>query len=335
MDKDRLKKKLIRETTELRRTAKAVQEAIDRAEMKERAEKSRPKYSSVKYDDTIKNGKPLHKAALLIKDWDSSKVYGRSVHILTQEQIDELEENIMNSPECKAVLGQAYEIYNGAVEYTRLIVGLRAQWQKVVAEMSRLLTRWSDLDNIAESMNSLYSNLVDKMGEAEAKSLMERVSFIYPDNTSVIFNQETQLYEADVDTGGLYQAILKKQKEAEYHLQVLRSAVEPFSDFLYHDVTFADGEVTLPLWFVPEVTDRIMEYPDAVEFGLDEANYKYFAYSILQRESKGETITPMDKKRAVIPDYNQVTEIPRHLNSNKARISKLFKNFIDTDGNNE
>jgi hypothetical protein len=184
-------------------------------------------------------------------------------------------------------------------------------------------------------MNSLYSNLVAKMGEAEAKNMMDRVSFIYPDNTSVSFNQEKQLFEADVDTGGLYQAILKKQKEAEYHLQVLRSAVEPFSDFLYHDVTFADGEVTLPLWFVPEVTDRIMEYPDAVEFGLDEANYKYFAYSILQRESKGETITPMDKKRAVIPDYNQVTEIPRHLNSNKARISKLFKNFIDTDGNNE
>lgn len=348
MDKEKLEKM----TSDLRKKAVAVEQALSEAKKRKKAEEAKPQFQPVDYEEQINSDKDVVRAALLLRDYDSSKTYGEGVSILTEEQRTRLVASF-DTEEKKKVVDQAWRIYHGSLEYWRFIIGLKAQWQKVVAEMATLLSRWTAADEVASGMTTMLNNLLNDKeicftGEGAKESLIRFIGENFessledsPYSCFFHYNSEKKAYEADIFTDevragivvrpSLYSAILKKREKAIYQLQALKSAVEPFSDFLYSEVTFATGEETLPLWFIPQIVEQTMEYPDAVDFMREPQNLKYFAYRIRQRKEAGETITPEEEKRAVIPDYNQEVEDIRHHIQATKRVRRIFKEFI-TDG---
>lgn len=329
MDKEKMRKKIEKQMSDVRKTAVAMEQALSDAEKRKKAEESSPKYGITDYEKVIESGSDVMRAALLIKDHNMSKAYGEGVHLLTEEQIGALAYSLQ-TPNGQEVLKTATSIYEGAVTYGKLLGSMRIDWQRVVEELAVLLTQWDSADKIAKGMTStLFSLTDDPSSEMGAKT----ISFLKDNFESAVaespykvyfnFNQETQEFEADIETGGLYSAILKKQKGAEYQLRVLKSYVEPFSDFLYSEVDFGDTK-NLPLWYIPEVVERMMEYPDAVVFDGNPNNKKFFRYVLRRRKNNGETITEKDEKLAVIPDYNEVTEVERHRYNAKIRLTRLF-----------
>lgn len=352
------KKKLEKMFSDVRKKAVEVEQALSESAKRERAEAHRPHLSSSdKYESAINSDKLMVRAALAIKAYDYSQRYGQGIDLLTTEQQTRLVRSLQ-SEEAQAVLRQIYDIYEGAKDYGRYLIALRSQWQKVVGGMAELLTRWTAADDIAKGLTSTLKGILEKYegSETQEDGKLDLLNPLPPTKETLIkflkmnfeeavaespykvyfnFNEDTQEFEADIDTGGLYSAILKAQKGAEYQLQMLKGAVEPFSDFLYSEVTFANGEKNLPLWFIPEVVEGIVEYPDAVEFDGNPNNKKYFQYQLLRRKEKGETITPADEKRAVIPDYNQTTESSRSRHSAEVKLINIFKDLYQVDGKEE
>lgn len=339
-----MRKKLEKDMSDFRKNAVAMEQALSESKRRkmeeEMADKHRPKYGIGDYDKVIESGSDVVRAALLLKDYNMSKAYGGGVHLLTEEQIGALAYSLQ-SPNGQEVLKTATSIYEGAVEYGRVLVGLRGQWQRVVEEMAVLLTMWDNADKVAKGMTSTLFSLTDDPSSEMGANL---ISFLKENFETALaespykayfnFNQETQEFEADIDSGGLYSAILKKQKEAEYQLQTLKSFVEPFSDFLYSEVDFGDTK-SLPLWYIPEVVERIMEYPDAVVFDGNPNNKKFFRYVLRRRKKNGETITEKDEKLAVIPDYNETTEILRQRRNAEIKLINLFSSYSPKKENEE
>lgn len=345
------KKKLEKMFSDVRKKAVEVEQALSDSEKRKRAEAHRPKIdASNHFEEALKSDKILVRAALAVKAYDYNQSYGEDVSILTTEQEKELVRSLQ-SEEAQAVLRQVYEIYNGSVTYGKMLVALRSQWQRAVADLAILLTKWKAADETAKGMTSTLNEVCSTIeNDKEWEDRKTKVPY-YRELMAIVlknqfeeavaenaykvyfnYNSDTQEFEADIDSGGLYSAILKKAETAKYQLRVLKGAVEPYSDFLYSEITFANGEKNLPLWYIPELIERLMEYPDAVEFDGDPNNDKYFQYKLQRRKDRGETITQADEKRAVIPDYNQVT-IPEKPSYNaKIKLINLFKDLYQTDG---
>lgn len=331
MDKEKMRKKLEEQMSEVRKTAVAVEQALSDAEKRKIAEENKPKskYGIVDYEAVIESGSDIERAALLLRDYNMSKPYGAGVHLLTEEQIGALAYSLQ-TPNGQEVLKTATSIYEGAVQYGKLLGSMRGEWQRVVEELAVLLTQWDSADKIAKGMTYTLFFLTDdtssEMGAKLISFLKETFESVLGESPYKVyfnFNPKSQEFEADINTGGLYSAILKKQQRAEYQLRVLKSYVEPFSDYLYSEIDLGDAK-SLPLWYIPEVVDRMMEYPDAVVFDGNPYNKKFFQYALRRRKNKGETITEKDEKLAVIPDYNQVTEVERHKYNAKVKLANLF-----------
>lgn len=354
-----MKKKLEDSLSDVRKTAVAVEQALQGEERRKRAEAEKPKFiSNSDIEERLNSDSTLVRAALFLRDYETAKSYGSGVRLLTKEQLNKLLESF-ESDEDKNTMREAVELYNGGMEYGKYIIALRAQWQKGVAELATLLTKWSLADDIAKGMTEALRKIekqvqpllndkeewvsTDGSGETFRKDVWYN-SFVKvlksnfesaledsPYKIHFNYNPDKGEFEADIDTGGLYEAILKKRESAVYMLQALRSAVEPFSDFLYTEIEFANGERNLPVWFIPEVIERIMEYPDEADFMKDKNNLKYFSFYLKRRKENGEDITPDDEKRAVIPDYNQETDIPKHTQIAKAKLNDIFADYIPTE----
>lgn len=308
-------------------------------------------------DTELEAASTLTKAIMIIRDYDAIQRYGKGARPLSDEQHMKLVNFFSKDSEAKEVLFQAFDIYEGSVEYGKYIVGIRNLWQRVLGEMTSLLVRWTAADEIAKGMTTALQN-VHKVSQDFVNSENKWVSpdgsqfpkevwlssFIKilinnfekavedsPYKIYFNYNSEEEKFEADIDKGGLYQEILKKAKMAEFQIQALKSTIEPFAKFLYTEITFANGESTLPLWFIPKIVRGLVKYPEFSEFQADPNNRKYFKYYLLQNKDAGDTITPEEEKRAVIPAYNEATEIDHYIDTANSKLLKFFSNFITDD----
>lgn len=166
MDKDKLKKKIEKASSDLRKTTIAVEQALTDAERRRLEEEQKPKYGIGDYEAIIESDNPIIQSALLLKDHAASKAYGEGVHLLTKEQRARLL-LALDTPVGNAVLKQTTEIYEGAVAYGKYIVSLRSQWQRAIGDMASLLTRWTAADEIAKGMTETLRKI-----ESETKSYL-------------------------------------------------------------------------------------------------------------------------------------------------------------------
>lgn len=282
------------------------------------------------FKEAMANPSAMYRASFLLREFDERQTYGDGLPMLTDEQYKALSGSFV-SDEDKAVLRQAQQIYKGAIWYGQTIVGVRAKWQQRAAELGVLLTRWNFYLKGADLLTKmLRENAFTPQLPLEELLKTINANAIVPNEVTMKLDGDKVV--ADIDgKGGLYSKIQRQAETAEGELQTLRSAVEPFSNFLYSFVDFPNGEKQLPLNFIPSVVESIMEYPDAIDFSSDEANQKFFAYRLRQRKEAGEAVTPLEEKMAVIPDYNQVSESELYIRRFTAKVKDCFGDLISQD----
>lgn len=354
MDKEELNKKVrglhkkavevdraITDTERAKKAEAAKAKRKTKAKTKATSEGGRTISNEELFKDAMANPSAMYRASFLLREFDERQTYGDGLPMLTDEQYKALSGSFVTE-EDKAVLYKANKIYEGALWYGQTIVGVRAKWQQRAAELGVLLTKWKWYDSMAELATALVKALpqINQTFKDEPPSSPQDIVKVFTDKvfTDKVVREECQLdfdgekYIANIDgEGRLYAKIQQQAETAEGELQTLRSAVEPFSNFLYSFVEFPNGERQLPLHFIPSVVERIMEYPDAIDFSRDEANQKFFAYRLRQRKEAGEAVTPLEEKMAVIPDYNQVGESELYIKRFTAKVKDCFGDLISQD----
>lgn len=369
MDAEKLRKM----TEDLRKTAVRLDRAITESDRAKRAEKARAKkQAKIKatdadpesaYEKIITKGKPLERASLLLRDFDLRGNLG--VKILTDEQQARLKASFKTEKQ-QQICNEIGMFYNGLMHYTRFyLLMTRKMWQTEAGNLARLCQKWEDADQLAFSFTEVYYTqilpLLERKQEegyiplsgdyaGSEKAVRNFAHDIWPDNVREqgikpkveqwgVNENDKPIYRivADVDgENGLYSKILKQREVAIDLLQLLRGAVEVLSDFVFSDVPLLTGGTIFPYNVIlPSPTEKILDYPDAIDFGLEKGMDKYFAYRLRQRKEAGEEITPEEEKRAVIPDYNQVHETDGMIRTAKEQLHKHLPDYYDPTRNYE
>lgn len=353
------KKKMEEQISKVRKKAVEVDRAITEAKRARKAEEKRmeaqpqtpaDESDPMNFNKIIDEGDALRRAILYLSNFDARTTYKRG--ILTEGQFHRLKESFTTKKE-REILNEVGLFYDALINYTKYLIGLRKMWQTEAGNIALLCTKWEHYDREAEGWSIILQRLYE--GSMIAKDTEGNpIDFHNPQIVETYFRKlwqgdpkevelravETAKDEqgrplfklvADVDIkGGLYSKIEEQRDEAQYILELLRSGIEPFSDFLLTDIPLLTGGTLFPYTTIlPRNAEAMLDYPDAIAFMHDPQGDKYFSYRIRQRREKGETITPEEEHRAVIPDYNQ-THVNAHGTASAIRkLKEYFPNYYD------
>lgn len=352
MDKEKLEKM----TSEVRQKAVEVDRALKNAKKaKAKAQRTATAPSTptddegdpLNFNQTIESGTALQRALLYLSDFDAHNTFGKG--ILTKGQNTRLKESFKTQEE-RNILQEIGRFYDSLINYTKYLIGLRKMWQTEAGNIALLCQKWEHYDREAEGWSAILKQLykgsmtaTNDNGEPidlhSAKAVEEFFRKFWqgdPKEATLKAVQTSKddegrpLYrlEADVDIkGGLYSRIEEQQETAQGILDLFRSGSTIFRLSLSDVPLQTGGEIFPYTALLPRNAEMILDHPDAISFMRDPQGEKYFAYRIRQRREAGETITPEEEHRAVIPDYNQATETPHGLDSAERHLRKYFPNY--------
>lgn len=319
MDRDKLESMMaqVRETAvEANRAIKASKkrkeaEAASRSE----AEPETPTQAGKQwyYDEVIEKGTALERAQLAIKHSNSKQGYSMTGQLLTDEQEELLKKKISKSPKAKKLTTELQNLVACIMTYAKTLQSLRKQWQHSAAVIATLCEEWRGYEHQAELLTLLVAEWKERKEPLSDEEIKKRLKGYDSSRVKFKYLPEEAKIVADIDgRKGLYHLIKEEQRVAIYSLRTLRSAIELFSDFAYSTLYLKDGGEVFILNILPQIVENMMEYPDSTPFQMEDRNLQYFAFPLrrLREEGKGDTITPEMEKKAVIPDYNQVEELP-------------------------
>lgn len=309
----------------------------------------------VDLDKIIEEGSVLQRVVLLARDKDLSQRYAQAgiTPLLSDTQRETLIQSFKTSKE-RSTLRAVVDLYNGCMTYGKYLIGLRKSWQVEAANLAILCKEWEDFDNqaatLTEIVEAMYKGqvIIEGIDPHDPTDLLNYFSRFWKEQWAEgkggakLATEQTGTDEegrplfkfvADVDgEKGLYSRIQRQAADAEAYLQILKSNIEPFSDFAMGTIKLPSGvELCLYISILPSALESLLDYPDATQFMLEPDTKKYHAYSIRQRREAGETITPEEEKRAVIPDYNQVEEVEKYVELSKIHLQNAFSNYYNPE----
>lgn len=353
MDKEKLERKM----AEVRETAVKVDRVLKEGKRRKKAAEAKAKEKTPPteepeemYERVILKGKPLEKAILYLRNFDLNMMLGRG--ILTDGQKTRLRDSIKTRKD-EAILAEVGRVYNGLWEYTRFYLNTaRKLWEVGAMQLLTYCQKWETADQLANTLTEVYYSQIlplSERGEETAdphseEAFTEYAEKVWPDlqiKQGINFKIEQTgtdeegrpLFKIATDIDGeegLYSKIIDSQDGAQTALNLFRGAVEPFSDFVFSNVPLQTGGTIFPYTTIlPHMAEGILEYPDALSMTLEPEMDKYFAYRLRQRKEAGETITPEEEKRAVIPDYNQADNVESFFYAAKRRLNKILPEYYD------
>lgn len=299
--------------------------------------------------EVISKGKILEKARLYLLDLDIKQTY--NVDALTDAQRERLKDSF-KTPKQQQVMNELGGIYNGIRDYTRFYVLLyRKMWEAKVAQLVQLCQMWEEADAMANTLTEIFYSKAQDVNRDPELELMEfaerfwskrlRDNGIPPQVEKANSNGESHpKYRIVADifvANGLYSKIRGYQRAALDNLELLRSAVEVLSDFVFSEIPLLTGgsirpySITLPLF-----TEGILDRPDQTMFlteGTLKGYDKFFITSLKRRIDAGEEVPEEDVLRAVIPNYYNAEVLERNLRPAQDQLKKYLPDYYGKNSN--
>ena len=134
------------------------------------------------------------------------------------------------------------------------------------------------------------------------------------DGATLQFNEKTENFHIDVEEkGGLYSRIQEAAKDATKDLSDFKAYVIVAEEYIYKS-TLKYMPIPIQMSIENAEEERYTRY--LVK------NLRYFRSELNQRKERGETVTPGEEKRAVIPDFYEVKPSKNVLADCKVAINK-------------
>lgn len=285
-------------------------------------------------EDILKSGTLLQKIRLYISSIDLSG-YFEAKEELTEEELKQIRASI-RTKEDKELVNLCVKEYNTIFEFGTRLSFFFKRFQTSYAVLAVLLNKWESYEYTAKQLTLLYETMrtsfltiweEDDTGKPTNTETIE----LYPDTTinnfiedlirtnvldgaTLLFNDNTgKFYISVEEKGGLYSQIQEAAKDATKDLSDFKSYVIVAEEYIYKS-TLKYMPIPIQMSIENAEEERYTRY--LVK------NLRYFRSELNQRKERGETVTPGEEKRAVIPDFYEVKPSKNVLADCKVAINK-------------
>lgn len=252
-------------------------------------------------EEILKDGTLLEKLRLYFASGDFGGYFGTEGQQLTIEEVKKIGASI-RVKEDKELVDICYKEFHALREYGKQLSYFFKRFQTSFAVLAVLLNKWDSYDQRAADYTQEYNSLE---GERNAlirhvlirhvETLNSRGSF---DGATLYFDEATTSFKVKVDgEGGLYSKIKQEETDAIEAMADFKAFVRALEKYLEKSV----------LHYLPISIQMSIENAEEERYTRYLVkNLSFFRSELNSRKERGETITPEDEKRAVIPDYYEV-----------------------------
>ena len=282
-------------------------------------------------EEILKSGTLLQKIRLYISSIDLSG-YFEAKEELTEDELKQIRASI-RTKEDKELVNLCVKEYNTIFEFGTRLSFFFKRFQTSYAVLAVLLNKWESYEYTAKQLTLLYSlmrnSFIDVCEDGETGDIFSEE--IYPEETrknfiqdllysnvldgaTLQFNEKTENFHIDVEEkGGLYSQIQEAAKDATKDLSDFKAYVIVAEEYIYKS-TLKYMPIPIQMSIENAEEERYTRY--LVK------NLRYFRSELNQRKERGETVTPGEEKRAVIPDFYEVKPSKNVLADCKVAINK-------------
>ena len=282
-------------------------------------------------EEIIENGTILQKIRLLISNIDLSGYFETTEQLTKEERVKIL--SSFQTKEDRQLSNLCVKEYNRISEFAKHLTYFFKRFQTSYAILAVLLNKWDSYEYTAKQLSNMYQTLkeafvtfwdeeehevklIDIYPEDTLRNLIQDILYSnILDGATLKFDEKTENFYIDVDEkGGLYSQILEEAK----------STTKDLSDFKAYVMVAKDYIIKSKLQYMP--TSIWMSIESAEEETYTRylvKNLRYFRSELNMRKAAGETITPEEEKRAVIPDFFEVQPSKNVLKDCKLAIKKM------------
>ena len=289
-------------------------------------------YKILTKEEIISSGTPLQKIRLLISNIDLNGYFEAQEELTKEERLKIL--TSIQTKEDKKLLEVCIKEYETISNFGKLLSFFFKRFQTSYAILAVLLNKWDSYEYTAKQLTLLYSlmknSFIDVCEDGETGDIISeeiyteetRKNFIQDllyssvlDGATLQFNEKTENFHIDVkEKGGLFSQILEEAK----------SATKDLSDFKAYTIVAENFIKKSTLKYMPISIQQSIENAEEERYTRYLVkNLRYFRSELNQRIAKGETVTPQEKKWAVIPDFYEVKPSKNVLADCKAAIKDM------------
>ena len=291
-------------------------------------------------EEILKNGTLEEKLRLYFSSLDLGGYFGAEGK-LTKREMAKIAASI-RTKEDKDLVTRCYREYNALAKYGEKLRFYFKRFQATFGILAVSLNKWDGYESIAKQLSELYNTKPDEPleGIIDADKYPYEPAIIYKDDIERFYsaNKVEAFLQGVAKKINLDGAILKVDKER------LSFVVDIFWEGgLYSQIKEEADEATEDLKDFKAFTEVIEEFiknstlhymPVSIQMAIENAeeerytrylvkNLSYFRSDLNDRRADGETVTPEQEKRAVIPDFYEVTPSEEVYKSCKVFIKEL------------
>lgn len=291
-------------------------------------------------EEILESGTLLEKLRLYFSSGDLSGYFGTNGALTEQERANIVAS--IRTNEDRKIVQQCYKEYYTLIDYGKELRFYFKRFQTTYAMLATLLNKWDSYEKTAEQLTTMYQIMestrftITPHGEKEAEReewgklytqkylnqwVNENTRLILFDGAGLCFDEANKKFWVDVDMQpepeeGIYSQIEKEAKET----------AEALSDFKAFAVAIEEFIRNSKLRFMPISIQMSIENAEEERYARYLVkNLSFFRSELNLRKENGESITPEEEKRAVIPDYYEVTPTKEIYDSCTIYIKQLMK----------
>ena len=288
-------------------------------------------------EEILKDGTLIEKLRLYFSSGDLDGYFGTKGK-LTKAEIAKIAASI-RTREDKVLVKKCYTEYHALLAYAQKMQYVFKRFQVAYSMLAMLLNKLESYEHTAKQLTTLYGFMqsatfsISKEGE----TMLEREKWanlyskeyleqwvnenvrLHPfDGAALHFDESKKRFWVDVELepkkDGIFFEILKEAQSAKSEL----------SDFKAYAAVAEEYIAASTLHFMPSIIQMTIENAEEERYTRYLVkNLSYFRSELNRRKEEGETITPEEEKRAVIPDYYEVEPSKDMYKSCKALMKSL------------
>lgn len=282
--------------------------------------------------EILEDGTLIEKVRLYFSSLDLSGYFGDNGK-LSREEVAKVAASI-RTKEDKELVEKCYREYSALRKYGEQLRFYFKRFQTSFAMLAVLLNKWDSYEQRAAEYTQEYNSLGARTIEINVtgtkatqipneilqgalteyvEKLNSRGSF---DGAKLYFDEATTSFKVKVDgKGGLYSQIKQEARAAKDDLRDFKAFTDAVEEFIKGSTLFY-MPISIQMSIENAEEERYTRY--LVK------NLSFFRSELNVRRENGEAITPEDEKRAVIPDFYEVTPTKEVYKSCKKYIKELM-----------
>ena len=273
-------------------------------------------------EEILREGTLLEKLRLYYSSADLNGYFEGMDKTLTPLEVEVIRDSIRENSEDIELVAKCEKEYFTITDYGKELSYYYKRFQSIFGMLAVLLNRWDEYEKTAALLSDIFNEnyqdpIVDYIDAdkypyeppvfwAEDRErfyspekirafLEKKARYSYLDGATLYIDKGFCGFKVNVDgKGGLYAQIKMAAKEAAEALNDFKAYAKAAEEYIDAS-TLRYTPISILMSIENAESERYTRYLVR--------NPVYFRSELNQRRAKGETITPEDEKRAVIPDY--------------------------------